>query len=447
MNIDTTIEGGTHSIEVTGGTLVVLSPENGRPAGAPIPIGPEPCLVGRGSHCRLILEDPRVSTSHCSLTSTIQGVQLTDLGSRNGTFVNQVRLEQGSAVYLSADARIRCGQTWLAFQCTGREQVPINFAPMFGPFAGRSAAMQRIYAQLKKITSHELNVLVTGETGTGKELVAQAIHGSGQRREQPFVTVDCTAIPASLAESKLFGHGRGAFTGAIARQTSPFEDACGGTIFFDELGELPIDIQPKLLRVLETRKIQILGSNRDEPIDVRIVAATRRNLHAEMNAKRFRDDLYYRFAQVVIDMPPLRHHPEDIPDLVAHFFAELGDPEAIQRVDVPSMNRLKQHEWPGNVRELRNVVLAAYADSDGGPIEVIEFLRSPATGLAHAKAVSPCLAFHALKREVLEALEREYFARLHAEAGGNVSEISRRCGLSRPMVREYLQRHRLREAE
>jgi integrase len=175
--------------------------------------------------------------------------------------------------------------------------------------------MRRLYAQLTSLRSHELSVLITGETGTGKELVAQAIHRSSVRSGGPLIVVDCTTIPSSLAESMLFGHEKGAFTGAVSRHVSPFLAAHGGTLFFDELGELPLDIQPKLLRALETRQIQSVGSNRPVPIDVRVVAATRRNLHAEMNSKQFREDLYYRFAQVVVDMPPLRARAEDIADL------------------------------------------------------------------------------------------------------------------------------------
>jgi DNA-binding NtrC family response regulator len=446
MHIDTTVQ-TDECIEVTGGSLVLLCPETGAPIGPPVPIGAEPRVVGRGSHCHVVLEDKRVSTSHCELVAADKGILLVDLGSRNGTYVHQVRLENKSTVYLTADARIRCGQTWLGVRCTGTEQVPISAAPAFGPLVGRSVAMRRIYAQLKRIASHELNVLVTGETGTGKEVVAQAIHRTSRRREGLFVTVDCTTIPASLAESKLFGHEKGAFTGAVARGTSPFVDAQGGTLFFDELGELPGEIQPKLLRVLEAREIQSVGSNRYRPVDVRVIAATRRNMHTEMNAKRFRDDLYYRFAQVVVELPPLREHPEDIPDLAARFLADLGDREALGRIDKPSMDRLKRYDWPGNVRELRNVVLAAHAQSAGGPLDVADFLGWGVSGNDLPHGACALRSFHILKREALGALEREYFAKLHGETAGNLSEIARRSGLSRPMVREYLQRHRLRAAE
>jgi DNA-binding NtrC family response regulator len=434
-------------VEIEGGSVVVLSPATGGPAGEPIPIGVEPCVVGRGDHCHVVLTDPRASTSHCSLVASDQGVLLVDLDSRNGTYVGSVRLGKRGSVYLTADARVRCGQTWLDVRCAGRERVLVPGVLEFGPLIGHSRAMRRIYAQLAQVASHELSVVVTGETGTGKELVAQAIHQASRRSLGPFVTVDCTTIPASLAESKLFGHEKGAFTGAVTRHVSPFVAAQGGTIFFDELGELPLDIQPKLLRALEARQIQSVGSPRYQPIDVRVVAATRRNLHMEMNAKRFRDDLYYRFAQVVLDLPPLRERPEDVPELVARFLAALGDPSAIHRIDAPSMERLMRHDWPGNVRELRNVITVAHAQSAGGPIEVTELLSSRTTGVHLSDRLEAPRSFHVRKREVLDALEREYFGKLHREAAGNLSEISRRSGLSRPVVRDYLQRHGLRTAE
>jgi DNA-binding NtrC family response regulator len=430
-------------IEVTGGSLTMLSNETGESVGAPVLIGPEPLIVGRGDHCRLVLDDPRVSTSHCELTATSQGVHVRDLDSRNGTFVHQVRLDKGA--YLGTDARLRCGQTWLALKVAGSESVPLSTSGSFGPLVGSSATMRRIYARLAGIAPHDLSVLITGETGTGKELVAEALHRASRRRDGPLIVVDCTTIPASLAESRLFGHEKGAFTGAVSRQISPFIEAHGGTIFFDELGELPVEIQPKLLRALEARQIQSVGSTRYQPIDVRVIAATRRNMHEEINTKRFRDDLYHRFAQAVVHVPPLRERPEDIPDLIARFLADLGDPEAITRIDKPTLDRLVRHDWPGNVRELRNVIVTAHALSNGGPIEVSELLgaRRPA-GVQPFDPISSARSFSVRKNEVLEVFERQFFGELHKVAGGNVSEMARMSGLSRPTVRQYLDRYGLR---
>jgi DNA-binding NtrC family response regulator len=434
-------------IEVTGGTLVALSSETGEPVGEPVRIGPESCIVGRGNHCQLILDDPHVSSSHCEVTATDKGVRVRDLDSTNGTFLHQARLDKGA--YLPSSARLRCGQTWLSVRVTSRETVPLAKARFFGPIVGGSAAMRRIYARLASVAPHDLSVLVTGETGTGKELVAEAIHKASRRESGPFIVIDCTTIPAALAESRLFGHEKGSFTGAVSRQISPFIEATGGTLFFDELGELPLEVQPKLLRALEARQIQSLGSNRYQPIDVRIVAATRRNMHEEINAKRFRDDLYHRFAQVIIHVPPLRERTEDIPYLLARFLADVGDPDAIARIDQPSLDRLLRHDWTGNVRELRNVILTAHAVSNGGPMEVTDFLdrRRGLGEIMLADRASSTRSFSARKSEVLEVFEREFFGELHRNARGNVSEMARVSGLSRPTVRQYLARYGLRFSE
>jgi DNA-binding NtrC family response regulator len=434
-------------LEVTGGVLIPLSLRVGGPPGSPVLVGPKRCIVGRGDFCQVILCDPQVSTSHAELAATDRGVRLTDLGSRNGTFVNQVRLSEGGAVYLTTDARLRCGQTSLEFHIAGREQVPVSSATTFGPLVGRSLSMRRLYAQLATIAPRDLSVLITGDTGSGKELVAKAFHDASGRRKGPFVIVDCTNIPTSLAESMLFGHERGAFTGAVARRASPFMAAKGGTIFFDELGELPLEVQPKLLRAIEAREIQAVGAHRYEPIDVRIVAATCRNLHAEMNARRFREDLFYRFAQVALEVPPLRERTEDIRDLVARFLAQLDDPGAITRIEPQSVERLMRHDWPGNVRELRNVVMVAHASSDGGPIDFGDFLPGPTSGVRLSDPASAAQSYQVQKRELIEKFDRAYFAVLHRQTGGNISAGSRRSGLSRARVREYLHRYGFRSTD
>jgi DNA-binding NtrC family response regulator len=403
-------------------------------------------VVGRGDRSQVIVHDSEVSISHFELLATSKGVRVRDLGSKNGTFVHQACLDSGASVFLRADARLRCGQSWFALRVSASESVPISKSAHFGPLVGRSAPMRMIYAQLARIAPHDLNVLITGETGTGKELVAQAIHMNSRRSSGPFVTVDCTTIPAALAESKLFGHEKGAFTGAVSKQSSPFVEAQGGTIFFDELGELPQDLQPKLLRALEARQIQPVGSNRYQPIDVRVVAATRRDLHVEINAKRFRDDLYYRFAGAIIHVPPLRERTDDFPDLLTKFFGDLGDPGAFSRLDRPARDRLLRHEWPGNVRELRNVIFHAHAQSNGGPIEVADFLNSlPARPLAVRHGVLQ--PFQEQRQAMLEAFDRDYLTELHSQSMGNISEMSRRSGIPRSTVRDFLKRYGFRSSE
>jgi len=228
--------------------------------------------------------------------------------------------------------------------------------------------------------------------------------------------------------------------GAVSRQSSPFVEAHGGTVFLDELGELPYDLQPKLLRAIEARQIRPVGSLRYQSIDVRIVAATRRNLHAEINANRFREDLYYRVAQSVVRLPSLRERPEDIALLMTHFLEDLGDPGAIGRIDEPARNLLMRHDWPGNVRELRNVIRAALAHSNGGPFEVADLL-APDGGRPLLVQGGPGGAQP--WSEQIEKFEREFFSTLHRETGGNLSEMARRSGLARSTVRRYLARYGL----
>ena len=395
----------------------------------------------------MIVPDPQVSLVHCELVATELGVRVRDLDSKNGTFVHQARIEPGHSAYLMADARIRCGQTWFALRVAQSEASPLSSASRFGLLVGRSVAMRSLYTRLVRVAPTDLSVLIEGETGTGKELVARSIHDASARKDRPFVVIDCTTITAALAESKLFGHEKGAFTGASERRSGALAEAHGGTVFLDELGELPLDLQPKLLRALESRQIQSVGSNRYQPIDVRVIAATRRTMHTEINAGRFRDDLYYRLAQVVVKVPPLRERPEDIADLLVRFFADLGDPSALARLDPPSRDRLMHHDWPGNVRELRNVVTAAYAQADGGPIDVVDAMSPRATSVTLRDRLATSQPFLIQKQQVLEALEREYFGRLYEETGGNISEMARRAGVARKTVREYLDRRGLRGSE
>jgi DNA-binding NtrC family response regulator len=435
-------------IELTGGWLVALSRDTGAPStGGAVPVGVEGSVIGRADGCAIVVADPQVSLMHCELQATEFGVRLRDLNSKNGTYVHQARLAPGGSVYLMADARVRCGQTWFALHVAKPEAEPISTARHFGLLVGRSIAMRKLYTRLARLAPTELSVLIEGETGTGKELVARSIHDASRRQGKPFVIVDCTTIAPSLAESKLFGHERGAFTGATERRPGALAEADGGTVFFDELGELPPEIQPKLLRALESRQIQSVGSNRYQSVDVRVVAATRRDMHAEINASRFRDDLYYRLAQVVVKVPPLRERRDDIADLLVRFFADLGDPGAIARLDPPSRDRLMHHDWPGNARELRNVIAASHAQSDGGPIDVSEAMNVRATGIDLANRVSTSQPYPAIKQQVIETLEREYFAALFAQTGGNVSEMARRAGIARATVRESLDRVGLRGSE
>ena len=422
---------GSRTIEVHGGTVRVVG--SGR-ATASLEIGPKPRVVGRSAECDLVLYDEKVSAVHLELMATDEGVRVRDLGSRNGTFLGAHRVVEA---YLDEKATLVCGDTRLSFAPSTPEPVPLSRARSFGMLIGGSPRMRALFEQLRVLANADLGVLVLGETGTGKELAAHAIHQASPRAREPFVVVDCGAIPASLAESTLFGHERGSFTGAVAKRVSPFVEAGAGTVFLDELGELPMETQPKLLRVLAERRVKAVGANGYTDVAARVVCATRRDLLEMVNAGTFRSDLYFRVAQARIELPPLRERPEDIPALIQHTMSELGAPDAYRRVTVEAMDRARRHDWPGNVRELRNAVALALAFDQGGPVDVVTH-TAPGRAPASANPASPQgRTFEQARRE----LERAYFQALYAESAGNESEIARRAEVDRKTVRESLRRH------
>ncbi len=297
-----------------------------------------------------------------------------------------------------------------------------------------------MFHALRRIAATDLTTLITGETGTGKELVAHALHSEGPRAAHPFIVIDCAAISSSLAESMLFGHERGAFTGAVERRVSPFLRAEGGTVFLDEMGELPLELQPKLLRALEGRKIQAVGSSTLQPINARVIAATRRDLKRESNGGSFRSDLYFRIAHLTVKVPALRERPDDIPALIRRFAVEMGAEDKMLRVPPESVNRLLKYDWPGNVRELRNVVTSRLALAEPeGPIALDQ-------DLAEERAVGGAeenVSFDA----ALTAFEASYWTALSARCEGNLSRMSRVSGRARSNIRKILERIGLRAAD
>jgi DNA-binding NtrC family response regulator len=351
-------------------------------------------------------------------------------------------------VQLNHSTTFAVGRTELTFETKKAQKVDLPDIEQFGPIYGSSAMMRDLFRRLEKAAPSELTVLIQGETGTGKELVAQAVHEASPRKKGPFVVVDCGAIAATLAEAILFGHERGAFTGAQTARVSPFVEANGGTIFLDELGELPIDIQPKLLRALAEKRVKPVGSNTYIPFDARVVAATRRDLEGAVNTGAFRSDLYFRLAQVRAFVPALRQRLEDIPGLVRVMLDQLGSKNAWRRVTRATLDRLLRYDWPGNVRELKNAVSVALAlAEENEPLDI-----AGAVGLKTAKPtkgkpidMSAVRGYHDAKRDALHAFERSYFAQLVDATNANVAEISRRSGLQRTHVRKYLRLHGLRE--
>jgi transcriptional regulator with GAF, ATPase, and Fis domain len=396
--------------------------------------------VGSAPGGDLVLSDPAVSGVHFSIEPEEAGCLLRDMGSTNGTFVDGYRVQ---GIYLPGSAQIDVGESRLRFTTSAEEiEIPLSERARFGGLLGHSNAMRQAFAVLERVAGSDSTVLLEGESGTGKEVAAQALHEASPRRGEPFVAVDCGALPAGLVESELFGHAKGAFTGAATARAGLFEEADGGTLFLDEIGELPLDLQPKLLRALETRMVRRVGETRPVPVNVRLVAATNRNLREEAEAGRFRQDLYFRLSVICVRLPPLRERREEIPRLVAHFMSELKrDPT--ERLPDSVLSMLQSHGWPGNVRELRNVV------------ERLALLpgMSPDFYLGQGATAAPSdapvgeplldLPFHEGKRVWTERFEREYLARMLARCGGNISEVARVTGLSRQSCHRLLSRYGL----
>jgi DNA-binding NtrC family response regulator len=432
--MDRTLLGSTH-VEVKGGYLELVT---GSANESSLQVGPEPRVVGRKPGCHLVLDDRRVSATHFEVTATERGVRVRDLGSTNGTFIGDHRVVE---VLLRKPTTIRCGDTVLEFHPGKAERIAVSKSDKFGSLVGSTPAMRALFSQLRTLSPTTISVLIEGETGTGKEVVARAIHDASDRAAKPFVVVDCGAIPPTLAESTLFGHERGAFTGATERRKGAMAEADGGTLFLDELGELPLDLQPKLLRVLAEQRIKRVGADSYVPINVRVLAATRRDLLVEINRGTFRDDLYFRIAEERVEVPPLRERTEDIRPLVERIAADLGQADAFKRVTAESFDRLMRHDWPGNVRELRSLVKKAFAYDRGGEIDLGALLR--ASPKADGGRVRPTklngasLLPHA---QSVEQHDKAYFAALFEATEGNISEMSRRARLHRTTVREALDR-------
>jgi DNA-binding NtrC family response regulator len=434
-----TVPGGTEEWRHTRCRLTV---KRGPDKGRMIALDRPRTVVGSGDGCDLVLADPAVSRRQLEIALDERGFVLTDRGSTNGTFVETVRV--GEAV-LRPGARITAGDTELRFEALeGEAVVPLASGHRLGALLGESRAMRGLFALCERLAPSEITVLIEGESGTGKELVAREIHAASARRAGPFVTVDSGAIPATLIESELFGHERGAFTGADAARAGAFEEADGGTIFLDEIGELPLELQAKLLRVLEQREVKRLGAARPVALDVRVVAATNRNLEEEVRAGRFRSDLFFRLAVGRVWVPPLRQRPEDVALLARHFLARAGVPRDPAEVLTPSLlAALGAYAWPGNARELRNVVERLAVFPDLSAADAIGQARPLAGGSAWRTELA-ALPYHEARQRVLDEFERGYVATALEAAGGVVAHAAERAGLPRQTFHKFLRRHGLR---
>jgi DNA-binding NtrC family response regulator len=395
-------------------------------------------LIGASPESDLVCDHPTVSRVHARLEFDGTGYLLTDLSSRNGTWVDGLRIREA---FLPPSAHLRFGHFDVQFALDeSRVQVELARAERFGALLGRSAQMREIFALIPRVARAQLPVLIEGESGTGKELVAEAIHQHSTRASKPLVIFDCSAVPADLAESELFGHVRGAFTGAHQNRAGVFEQAHGGTLFLDEVGELPHDLQPKLLRALEKGEFKPVGDNVRRTADVRVIAATNRHLEREVEAGHFREDLYYRLAVIKLRLPALRHRPEDIPLLVEHFLTLAGASDV--EVGWDTMRRLQVHPWSGNVRELKNYVDRAVVLSEHGRLETRHLATRLPQGLDIGVerlelGVDIDLPFKDAKSLLLEAFETRYWSRLLERTQGNVSEAARRGGIHRKSL-EYI---------
>jgi two-component system response regulator GlrR len=389
-------------------------------------------VIGADDRADIVLADPSLSRFHCEIEVERGRPVLHDLGSRNGTHVDGVPVLEAP---LRDGALLLLGRTQLRFEI-GTRNVDVVLSPndRFGKLVGGSIPMRAAYASLEAAAATDITLLLHGESGTGKDLAAESLHLASARRDGPFVVIDCGAIPGNLLEVELFGHEAGAFTGAAAARAGAFEAANGGTLFLDEIGELALELQPKLLRVLDRREVQRVGSTKRTPIDVRIVAATNRNLKEEVNARRFRSDLYFRLAVLVVRMPPLRDRASDIPALVGAILDHIGDrtsPMARSLESGELLPELLRHAWPGNVRELRNYVERCLAGqltelaTDEPAIDITQSLR-------------------AVRDRWVQHVERQYLERLLAAHGNNVSAAARVAEVDRVHLHRLLAKHGLR---
>ena len=410
--------------------------------------------VGTAPGASLALTDRTVSRHHCEIEIGADGFLLRDLGSTNGTFVEGLRARE---VFLRDGVRLSVGGDRILFRSLSDEaELELSAQERFDELVGTGPAMRRVFALLSKLGPRAVPVLLTGESGTGKELCARALHRASPRAAAPLVVVDCGGLPASLIEDELFGHERGAFTGADRVRTGAFERADGGTLFLDEVGELSLELQPKFLRALEAGEVARLGGGEPRKVDVRLVAATNRDLRTEVNRGSFRVDLYYRLSVVELRLPPLRERPEDIPALVRHFLERAERAAGTHyQIGAATLEKLQRQRWPGNVRELRNFVERTISLAGGPALDdtaAEEEWPEPAAPAARRQPEPPSataeslllLPFKTAKREHTEPFERRYLEALLARTEGNVSKAAREAGLDRAYLIQLLHKYDLK---
>jgi DNA-binding NtrC family response regulator len=395
--------------------------------------------VGKGEDAEIHVPDMTVSRQHFEIREEGGAYVLADLGSTNGTFLDGTRVREA---YLHPGMQIRAGEVILKFVV---EHAEVDVAPVrseaFGSLVGKSARMRGIFALLERIAPTEATLLLQGETGTGKGAVARAIHAASKRAEQPFIVFDCAAVAPNLIESELFGHEKGAYTGAHRQRAGALEASQGGTLFLDEIDDLPSELQPKLLRALEDHEFQRLGSTKPIKLDVRVIGASKIDLRHAVATGHFREDLYFRLSVVTLGLPPLRDRPEDVPLLADSFLVARG--QHFDDLAKSIRQRLLTHAWPGNVRELRNVLeRASYMDIEEALDQGLSARRTEPAAAASLSA-DYRLPFKEAKEQLLDVFEREYLRALVDRSGGNLSKAARDADIDRKHLYSLLKKHHL----
>jgi transcriptional regulator with PAS, ATPase and Fis domain len=416
---------------------------HGPDTGAYVDVAGESLKLGTADDNHLVLTDDSVSRAHCELQPVAGGMRVRDVGSTNGVFAGGVRVYD-AVVSFDPHARLRLGDTEITLtalaETVEREQTTRD---RFGDVLGASPRMRELFADLERIAVTDVTLLVEGETGTGKDLVAESVHRASARAAGPFVVFDCGAVSPTLVESEIFGHERGAFTGAAQAHAGVFEQADGGTLFLDEIGELPKDLQPKLLRALEKRQIRRVGGTKVIACDARVIAATNRQLRAEIARERFRQDLFFRLAAAHVTVPPLRERMEDLPLLVDHFLSLERPPRAARELSREVWDLLRAYRWPGNVRELRNAVQRLLVMPDRALRDLAAMGSTSAEPVPAGATSSPTevLPLRIARREANDAFERDYLAAVLAATGGNVTRAAALADVSRQNVQKLLKKH------
>jgi DNA-binding NtrC family response regulator len=397
----------------------------------------KPVYFGSAPTCEMVLTDKTVSRRHMSAELAGDEVIVRDNDSTNGTFIQGSRFKE---INIGFGAEVKLGRTVIKFLPDEEVVEPEPSAEeSFGHLIGSDTKMRQMFKLLQDVAATDATVLIEGETGTGKELIAEEIHNHSLRRNGPFVVFDCGAVPRELIESALFGHVKGSFTGAITDRRGAFAEAHGGTIFLDEIGEMALELQPSLLRALDKRAVRKVGANVYEKIDVRVVAATNRDLRSEVAKKAFREDLYYRLAVIRVSVPPLRERGSDIPLLVDHFVQQFSSERTLQ-VTADDMARVQRHSWPGNVRELRNTIERACLLSRGETLNVDDALTEET---APALGIRTDLPFKEAKGQLVEMFEREYIEDLMRRHKMNLSAAAREAQIDRKHLRELIRKYGL----